>query len=238
MNLLEDMYAEVRLNEKLADINVSSERIQSQLEKEYAAYRARIGKLHPHKKINFPNQQNDEAVVKRVLSLVQDQDTSFTYIFNNFIKTGDKNKLKMGIGVADQRWKHNILNRELGWDFKNQPLNLAIFNIMKKVGLTNFPVKMNSEGWPTYPKHLLNKYVAMNILEQMIRDKQITPEQKDFIDNVLFDDNTKSLIQGDIDEHRKRTAAFPDNYPQDVNTGTVDASETSVSPTMEPSLVK
>jgi hypothetical protein len=179
--------------------------VQQELEKEYEIYRQRIKKLYPKKQITFPKQQNDERVLKNVLALVKDQDVSATYMINNFIKSGDVNRLKKAIVMSDQAWKNNMNRSEMSWFMKNQPLNMAFINIIKGLGLTNFPVKVNEKGWPEYPKHLLNKFVVMNILEQMIKAGTITPDQKDTIDNLLFDEATKKVIEKEINDYRTRT---------------------------------
>jgi hypothetical protein len=225
MNLLEDLYSDILINERLAQINISSDMIQKALNKEYKAYRERMMKLHPEKTITFPKQQNDERVMKNILALVYDQDTTFERIIDNYIKTEDINQLQKAVAMTDQRWRYNISKSEESWFFRIQPLNLAFMSILKRIGLLNFPIRYNEEGWPQYPKHLLNKFIAMNILEQRIKAKTITPEQKATIDSVIFDEQTANMIKQDIQEYIKRTQTNVSNETEESAESETDQQE-------------
>tara|TARA_R110000822_G_scaffold309995_1_gene440890 strand:+ start:1811 stop:2608 length:798 start_codon:yes stop_codon:yes gene_type:complete len=217
MNTLEESYDQIRLNESIAapvlmerlgNVANLSGLIQQELTQEYEKYRKRNEGMQTSKKkheVFFPDQQNDEAFIKDVLGTLQSLQDRYGWALNHFVKTKNKGNLKKALAGLDQSWKSYISGQALSMPFKIQPLNLALFNVIQKMGMTNFPVAINEEGWPVYPKHLIHKFVAMDVLEGMVQNKEIDPKQKEFVDNVLFRDASSDQLKDEVENYFQRT---------------------------------
>jgi hypothetical protein len=217
MNTLEESYDQIRLNESVAnavlterleDVANLSGLIQKELAQEYENYRGRNAGMQTSKKkheVFFPNQQRDEAFIKDVLGTIQSLQTRYGDALKYFVKTKNKTKVKHALAGIDQSWKNYITTSQNSMPFKIQPLNLALFNVIKKMGMSNFPVGVNNEGWPVYPKHLIHKFVAMDVVEEMLQNKEIDTKQKDFIDDLLFRGASSDQLKDEVENYFQRT---------------------------------
>lgn len=218
MKLLEDCYAEVLLNERLKAVKITPKIIQDILDGEYQEYFKRekgMGrKVSPEK---FKAEQGDVDVIKKVLDLFQYIDQSCENIFKKY--PNDAVAIIKGLIEKEQAWQRSMNNIPKGWMSK-QPVNLTILRLLNSMLLySKIPVKENEAGLPVYPYHLAVKFMVMNILEDLIKKKQIDPKVKEQIEKAIFNEAAKSQIQKEIEEYRKRTTfspAAPKEQPEPV----------------------
>lgn len=214
MKLLEECYADVLLNERLKNININPIDIKKELDREYAAYMQREGstgsKVSPEK---FKAQGEEENVIKTVLTLMPFYDDIYKRIIEKF-KTNPA-ELRKAFALTDKRWQNSI-NTSVPKNFlQKQPANLTLINLLNKLFASNVrvPVMYNEEGFPVYPYHLINKFLAMNILEEMVVTKQIDDKLKKFIESIIFDERTRKAIEKEIDAYMQRTKNNPEEVP-------------------------
>lgn len=205
MKLLEDVYNEVIVNEKLKRINLNPTAIRQKLERQYKEAGRQQGN------ISYKPRANEEFIVADILKVLSAIDNNYENAFISF-KT-NPNKFKNIIINLDNNW-HTYYNNVLQ-QYLRQASKLVFLDLLKEMGI-NIPIRPNEAGNPVYPFHLINRYMQMNILEQMIKSKKIDPATKEAIEGIIFDQPTKSQIQRDIDEYTKRTNVTIKSEPEEI----------------------
>lgn len=208
MQLLEDTYQTVLLNEKLITINMGIAKIKRILSEEYAKWRSRYGKIPVEKMKQFEVTQEDINIIAAILPVLYAYDKRYNEIFSNI----DFKKLEKQLAATDLSWQNFVMSR-IPMFFKNkQPANLALVRLVREMGLA-VPVAKTTDPetgmlteHPVYPLHLLHKYIQMNILE---KNPNMSSDKKDIIEKLVFDDRTRSQIQTDIDAYNTRTNKHP-----------------------------
>lgn len=209
MQSLEDVYMQLIVTERLAKVNFTDKIILDTLSNQYDAYRLRnekAGKINPDK-IGLYSPTNEEVdVINKILIKLDDLDKSYTSIFKKF-KTAPI-QLRKRLAMADGSWQHYLALNNPKHYLQKQPAYLALIDMVRQMGVT-IPVTFTTTDWPVYPIHLLNKFVQMNIVEQMLQDKELNEKQKALIDSIILDERSKKEIQREIDEYMKRTTGRP-----------------------------
>jgi len=218
MKLLEDAYEEIILTEKLAKRNITSASINKALSKEYAAYNERVKKLNPNKEVIRSVEKDDERVIKEVLATLLALDTRYTAIFNNPDIVNDSNRLKKALDLTHLSWKNSIQSSgAASYFFNKQPVNLALLDLLQEMGLKYVITKTNEQGWPVYPIHFLDKFIAMNVIDDLVKRRVLSQKQKNIIDKYLFISGGANIeLSKEIEEYLKQTNAHPESEPEQI----------------------
>jgi hypothetical protein len=210
MQLLEDCYNEIILNERLKVLNINPNIIKNELNKQYKEYQQREKKtgykIAKEKEGWYQPQENEEIIIKQVLSLMPYFDDVYKNIIEKY-KT-DFSGLKKAFVLTDRKWQ-NAINTMVPKSFlQKQPANLTLINFLNNMMSSDvrIPIKYTEAGFPVYPYHMINKFLAMNILEEMYTKKQIDNTLKKQIENIIFDEETKKVIGKEVDEYMQRTS--------------------------------
>lgn len=199
MILLEDVYNEVILDEKLKRINLNPDEIRQELEQQYAT----TGKANQN--ISYKRRQNEENEVITILNALYDFDRRYENAFLKF-KTNPK-LLTKEIAMIDNNWK--TFNQGTLQQYLKQASKLVFINILRKMGL-DIEVRTNPEGQPVYSLHLIHRYIQMKILAQLIQHKLIDEETKAQIENIIFDEATRSQLGDVLKKYHGDIARTPD----------------------------
>jgi len=203
--LLEEQYEMVILDEKLKKVNLNPNFIKRELEKEYAEYRQREGKIPQDKAGWYMPKDEEEMIIKKVLAFTPAFDEDYQRAFDRF--KNDYVGLRRALHTIDKRWKSATSSTIPSGFMQKQPANITLINLLNNMLASGvkIPVHYNEQGFPVYPYHLVNKFLAMNVLEQMTKSGQINPKLKGQIENIIFDEVARKQIGKEIDEYIQRT---------------------------------
>jgi hypothetical protein len=211
MRLLEDVYEELILDEKLRRINLDPETIRKELDQQYAT----TGKTN--KNISYKRRNNEENEVINILNALYDFDRRYENAFLKF-KTNPK-LLTKEIAMIDNNWK--TFNQGTLQRYLKQASKLVFLNILRKMDL-DIEVHTNPEGQPVYALHLLHRYIQMKILSQLLQHKLIDAATKAQIENIIFDEATRSQLGNVLKKYHGDVARTPDtsedkNVPEETS---------------------
>lgn len=203
--LLEEQYELVILDEKLKKINLNPNFIKKELEKQYAEYRQREGKIPQDKAGWYMPKDEEELIIKKVLAFTPAFDADYQRVFDRF--KNDYIGLRKALHTIDARWKSATSGAIPSGFMQKQPANITLITLLNNMleSGVKIPVHYNEQGFPVYPYHLVNKFLAMNILEQMTKSGKINPKLKSQIENIIFDDIARKQIGKEINEYIQRT---------------------------------
>jgi len=76
--------------------------------------------------------------------------------------------------------------------------------------LVRIPIVYNEYGFPRYPFHSINKFLIMNVLENLYNQKQLDAKTKKFVEGIIFDERTKNEISDEMNSYIQRTTHNPE----------------------------
>jgi len=216
MYLLEDCYNNIILNEKLKNIGLNDDIIKKELDKQYDEYVAREqstgAKIAQDKEGWYRTQANDVKVISDILLSIPAFDTEYRNIIVN--NANNLQLLKRKILQKDINWNQFLSNSDrISKGFlRRQPSNLALIKFINQMfeSLVRIPIVYNEYGFPRYPFHSINKFLIMNVLENLYNQKQLDAKTKKFVEGIIFDERTKNEISDEMNSYIQRTTHNPE----------------------------
>lgn len=222
MYLLEDCYNDIILNEKLKPLKLNNDIIKKELDNQYDEYIAREqstgAKIAQDKEGWYKSQLNDVKVISDILLGIPAFDNEYRSIILN---TSDNTQLlKKKILQKDVNWSQFLSNSDkISKGFlRRQPSNIALIKFINQMfeSPVRIPITYNEYGFPRYPFHAINKFIIMNVLEDLFNTKSIDNNIKKFVEYIIFDDRTKSEISDEINQYIQRTTHNPEEIQKSL----------------------
>jgi hypothetical protein len=214
MELLEDCYKEILINERLRNVDIDPNFIEKELVKQYMEYRRRHkrntgGKIPIEVSGRFQPQEGEANTIKAVLSVLPHYDKKYT---EDILRLKDNlPKLRDSLAQTAVIFKNALYsNFKTTKNFlQKQAANIALINILNKQlfpkeSNVRIPIRYNEMGNPIYPYHLLHIFLIMNVLDELYKNKQIDEKVKTFVETIIFDEEAKSQIGKEIDRYYKQ----------------------------------